>query len=256
MNWINIECTTLDSEEFLGAEPIERATWLCLLRYCVGQENGGRITGAREWKDRKWQQVVRVTAREIFSECDLWVWDGNDLIISFYPKDKEEEVRRNRENGAKGGRPRKAIAEPKPKPNGNHPVSDSETARFYSAETERKGIGKEGNKGERDYARDAEKIVAHYPRQEKRNDAILIVVSHLREGDDPDLMLAGTKACAAVIRTLPSGAKNRYVPSAESFFRSKRWADDPETLRRHDRDGDTSKPTGHSNSYNETSTLD
>ena len=145
MNWINIECTTLDSEEFLGAEPIERATWLCLLRYCVGQENGGRITGAREWKDRKWQQVVRVTAREITSQCDLWVWDGGDLVISFYPKDKEEEVRRNRENGAKGGRPRKATAEPRPKPAGNHPVPEKETTRFDSAETERNGRERKGS---------------------------------------------------------------------------------------------------------------
>lgn len=55
-------------------------------------------------------------------------------------------------------------------------------------------------------------------------------------------MLAGTKAAAAIIRTLPSGASNRYVPGAEAFFRAKRWADDPETLRRQ---GDTksgSKP--------------
>ena len=148
MNWINIECTTLDSEEFLGAEPIERATWLCLLRYCVGQENGGRIAGAREWKDRKWQQVVRVTAREITSQCDLWVWDGNDLLVSFYPSEKEEEVRRNRENGQRGGRPRK----PKQKPIQNHPVSSGltetvttpETPRFDSAETERKGRERKG----------------------------------------------------------------------------------------------------------------
>lgn len=115
MNWINLNVTTLDSEEFLGSEPEQRATWLCLLRYCVGQENGGRIPGARSWTDRKWLQVVRVAEREIATACELWHWDGDDLIVSFYPADKEDEVRerrsRARSNGSKGGRPKSAAAE-------------------------------------------------------------------------------------------------------------------------------------------------
>jgi hypothetical protein len=144
MNWINLNVTVLDSEEFLGADPVERATWLCLLRYCVGQENSGHIAGARLWKDRKWQQVVRVTGREVASECELWAWDGDDLIVSFYPIDKEVEVQTNRSNGSKGGRPRKA----KPEPIENHPVSDLQTDRFEIAETERKGKGKDKGKEE------------------------------------------------------------------------------------------------------------
>jgi hypothetical protein len=139
MNWINLNVTVLDSEEFLGADPTERATWLCLLRYCVGQENAGRIEDAKQWKDRKWQQVVRVTGREVASQCDLWTWEGDDLIVAFYPVDKEAEVQTNRANGSKGGRPRKA----KPEPIGNHPVSNSETTRFEIAETERKEKGKD-----------------------------------------------------------------------------------------------------------------
>jgi hypothetical protein len=143
VNWINLNVTVLDSEEFLGADPTERATWLCLLRYCVGQENAGRIEGARRWKDRKWQQVVRVTGKEVAAECDLWSWDGDDLIVEFYPLDKEVEVQTNRANGSKGGRPRKAKPEPIAKPIQNHPVSETETTRFEIAETERKGKGKE-----------------------------------------------------------------------------------------------------------------
>jgi len=126
MNWININVTVIDSEEFLGATPTERATWLCLLRYCVGQENGGRIEGARQWKDRKWQQVVRVTSREVSAKCDLWTWDGDDIVAAFYPAEKEAEILHLREigrisseakrgaakaNGAKGGRPRKTQQE-------------------------------------------------------------------------------------------------------------------------------------------------
>jgi hypothetical protein len=151
MNWLNLNITVLDSEEFLGAEPVQRATWLCLLRYCIGQENGGRIKGAMPWTDRKWQQVVRVTAEEVAAGCDLWSWDGEDLVVRFYPNDKEHEVQTNRANGSKGGRPRKATPEPKPEPvaepRKNHPVSDGLTGRFEIAETERKGIGS-GKEGE------------------------------------------------------------------------------------------------------------
>lgn len=145
MNWININVAVIDSEEFLGSEPTERGTWLCLQRYCVGQENGGRIAGAKEWKDRKWQQVVRVTLREVSSKCDLWAWESDDLVVAFYPIEKEIEVKTNRSNGAKGGRPTKK--KPDGLPNDNHPVSNGETERLEIVETERnrKGIGKEGN---------------------------------------------------------------------------------------------------------------
>jgi len=78
----------------------------------------------------------------------------------------------------------------------------------------------------------AQTIVSAYPRQEKLASALRIVDQHLAEGENFEAMLSGTKAAAAVIRTLPSGARNRYVPSAESFFLQKRWQDDPETFKR------------------------
>ena len=103
MNWLNIETTTLDSEEFVGSEPIARATWLCLLRYCVGQENGGRISDCKGWADRKWQQLARVTQAEVSVESALWKWDGDTLEIWAYPVDKESEVKAKREAGRLGG---------------------------------------------------------------------------------------------------------------------------------------------------------
>ncbi|GAA5120430.1 hypothetical protein GCM10023212_14030 [Luteolibacter yonseiensis] len=114
---------TLDSEQFLGSEPVDRATWLCLLRYCIGQENSGVMVDCAGWSDRKWQQLVRVTKKEAERVCDLWGWDGGTLRVWGYPGDKECEVKRLREigkqtteakraaartNGAKGGRPRTA----------------------------------------------------------------------------------------------------------------------------------------------------
>lgn len=145
MDWLNIHRSTLAAEQFLGCDPVQRATWLCLIAYCADQENGGRIEGAESWADRKWQQVVRVTRDEVRESCPLWTWDGGCVVVWAYPIEKEEEVRRNRENGKGGGRP--------PKPRRNQVVSSgltqTEPSAPISAETERKGkerkgIGKEG----------------------------------------------------------------------------------------------------------------
>lgn len=110
MEWLNLHTSVLDSSAFIGSEPSARATWLCLLRYCIGQENGGKITGARTWGDRKWQQLVRVTLKEVQAESDLWTWDADSITVYMYPSDKEDEVRTRRENARKngmaGGRPR------------------------------------------------------------------------------------------------------------------------------------------------------
>lgn len=106
MDWLNIHTSTLDSPEFVGASPVERSTWLCLQRVCIGQENGGRIVGARRWKDRQWQQLARVTLREVSAACGLWRWDGEDLVVSFYPTAKEAEVKAKRAAGVQTARKR------------------------------------------------------------------------------------------------------------------------------------------------------
>lgn len=143
MDWLNIHRSTLSAEQFLGCEPVQRATWLCLMAYCADQENGGRIEGAAEWGDRKWQQVVRVTKGEVSESCPLWSWDGGAVVVWAYPAEKEAEVRRNRENGGKGGRP--------PKPAENQVVTSrltqnetqTEPTAPISAETEEERKGKE-----------------------------------------------------------------------------------------------------------------
>jgi len=145
MNWLNLELTTLHSEQFLGSEPVERATWLCLMAYCADQENGG-VMHCGEWGDRKLQQLIGVTSKEIRAPSELWSWTGNDLRVWGYPTDKEEEVKANRENGRKGGRPKKSASE---KPKQNHPVIESENHMVNQVVPnrlngkERKGIGKE-----------------------------------------------------------------------------------------------------------------
>ena len=107
MHWINIHTETLRGVEFLGAEPIERATWLSLLGWCCAQENGGTIESCKEWTSRKWQQICGVTLEEVSIKSDLYEFTGNGLIIHFYPMEHQEKAEASRVNGKKGGRPRK-----------------------------------------------------------------------------------------------------------------------------------------------------
>ena len=150
MNWLNIHTDILRSEAYLGADPIERATWLNLMGWCATQENGGVIEGAQEWKDRKWQQLCGITKTEVETDSELYGFEEGNLVVYFYPAEKEAEVMAKREAGKKGGRPRKPLKNKGEKPhglaNGNHEVKLSKR----EAITEGKGMeGKEnGMEGE------------------------------------------------------------------------------------------------------------
>lgn len=75
-------------------------------------------------------------------------------------------------------------------------------------------------------------IVEAYPRRQDIAAALDHLRASVRKGANPDVVLAGTRAIAAVISQLPSGAMNAYVPSASTFFRNERWRDDPQTWLR------------------------
>ena len=143
MDWINIHRTTLSTEEFLGCDPVQRATWLCLLAYCVDQENGGTIRDAGAWGDRRWQQIIRVTKAEAQDKCPLWSWDGLDLTVWAYPIEKEIMVQQKpgagrlggsaktqaktqaaKQNGSLGGRPISASLDSMPTPERNNPSTN------------------------------------------------------------------------------------------------------------------------------------
>lgn len=104
MHWINISCASIDAPEFMGSEPIDRATWLCLLRYCVGMENSGRIVACRDWPDRQWQQTAGVTKAEIERGSKLWEWEGKNLIVWAYPIEQQRAQEAKRKGGRKGAK--------------------------------------------------------------------------------------------------------------------------------------------------------
>jgi len=107
-----------------------------------------------------------------------------------------------------------------------------------------KGISSEEEEQDQpDHSRHAHSIVAAYPRREDSERCLLEVLAQLEAGADPEAMLAGTRAIAAVIAQLPSAHNNKFVLGAYRFFREKRWQDDPQTwLRAGDRNGEQPAP--------------
>ena len=106
MQYLNINVSTLHSPEYIGAEPVARATWLSLLGYAVQQEKGGRIADAKTWPDRQWQQTCCVTLEEVSRSCKLWRWHGSTLVVKFYPAAAELEVKAKRAAGKETARKR------------------------------------------------------------------------------------------------------------------------------------------------------
>lgn len=154
MNYLNIHTDTLKSEAFIGAEPVERATWLCLLGWCVTQENGGTIPDCIDWTDRKWQQICGVTKDEVYAESGLFIFTGKNLRVAYYPMSQEDIVIKKREvsraNGKLGGRPKKKVTQietnvgSENKPTLVSQNDDLLTQTEPTSESVKEGKGKEG----------------------------------------------------------------------------------------------------------------
>lgn len=99
MEWLNLHASTLRSEACMDATHEQRSVWLLLLSFCIQQENGGTIEGIAEWSDTKCIRMIGASRSEIADDCPLWEWDGQDLNVHFYPKEREKAVRQNRKNG-------------------------------------------------------------------------------------------------------------------------------------------------------------
>ncbi len=111
MEYMNVPTALFSSPEYIGAEPIQRATWISLLAWSCEQENGGIIEGCRSWGMRRWMQTCGVTDQEISVENELYHFDGDNLVVFGYPHEIQASVQTRRktarENGKLGGRPRK-----------------------------------------------------------------------------------------------------------------------------------------------------
>lgn len=265
MEWINLHLSTLRSEVFIGAEPVERATWLCLLGYCCGQENSGRIEACRDWKDRRWQQVAGVTRAEVMRESGLWKWESDSLVIAFYPLEQETNLRRRRAtartNGRSGGRPPARFTETDV---GSHVGTDEEPTLVPTSEP---AVNPDGKRKEREWngieyvnARASESLSAHldpatadpdnwlqsplgkqieetvrlYPANGDSPSAMRMLFDHIvttRRSDDDRLAYAREIHDRVTIHrsrfdALPL-AEKRWVPSPERYFGSGMWLHNP-----------------------------
>ena len=76
----------------------------------------------------------------------------------------------------------------------------------------------------------AREIVAAWVKGQASREALEFVANLIESGEDPAKLLEQTKAHAAVISEL-GAHNNKFTPSALKFFRSGRYADDPEGTR-------------------------
>lgn len=75
-------------------------------------------------------------------------------------------------------------------------------------------------------------LVALYPKQVKSNEALKAVKHSLEHGADIKEIEQGTRAIVKVINeTRTNAARNKFVPTAGTFFIEERWRDDPESYR-------------------------
>jgi hypothetical protein len=106
MLYMSLRCADLGAPEFIGAEPVDRATWICLIRYCAEQENGGVIRDCADWKDRQWQQAAGVFLAEVERTCALWIREGKSIRVWAYPIEQQEKYEAARKSGKKGAKKR------------------------------------------------------------------------------------------------------------------------------------------------------
>ena len=228
MNWLNIYTPTLRSPDFIGSDPVARATWLYVMAYCCEQENGGRIVGARQWKDRRWQQACGVTAEEVETCALLMRWDGDDLILAAYPEAKEKEIKAKRVAGKKGGKLRAKAAkeaEVEAPPQITASSRDSSTASSCASNrdsTEGEGEGeRKENRKKNSVGGLFDSFWSAYPRKVAKAEA-------RKAFTKITVPLETILSAITEARKSPDWTKDggRFIPYPASWLNGKRWEDE------------------------------
>lgn len=229
--WIKIEVITPDKPEVVAMAAKLRkdqdlVTGKLVRLWCwadLHSVGGEALPITRRWID----QHVRVKGFAGAMESAGWL-EGNDGELRFphFERHNGNSAKRRSETQRRVQKHRKRNADVTP-----------DSLPKALPEREREG-DKKGN-----VSAQAQQVVNAYPRRESVEDALTIVAKHLEAGESFSVMISGTRAIAAVIRELPSGHLNRYVPSARKFFAGKRWNDDPQTFRRQAEKGKGSELT-------------
>jgi hypothetical protein len=255
VNYLNLPIEVLFSPEVLGANPTERSTWLMLLAYCVSQENSGIILGAGDWKDRKTQQILRLTNRELRATTPLWTWKSADLHVTFYPIDKQAIVQRKRHIAHHNGTKHQPTTPPTPEPI-SEPISAPTLAPITPPITQptpepkplkgREGKGKEmegkGKEAEQppppllaieheiDPSIQARHLCSIHPKRALTQPALTSALTALRRHSYTTL-LAGVRAYAHQVATWTEAEKLNFITNPEKFWNEDTWNQPPDNWK-------------------------
>lgn len=106
MNWINLYLPVLRNEAFGCADNEQLGIWLRLATYCFDQENGGKVRGAHDWASRKCQHLLTLDRADLDKKSELWAWKGKDLVLHYFPKDKQKLVQDKRQQASEAAHAR------------------------------------------------------------------------------------------------------------------------------------------------------
>lgn len=93
----------LSQKEYILATEAQRATWLNLLLFCAARENGGVIANCVGWTKQLWSRQCGIRLTVLAQDCGLWRWEGDGLVVGFYPRKEEEKNNFLKKIGKKGG---------------------------------------------------------------------------------------------------------------------------------------------------------
>jgi hypothetical protein len=218
------------------------------MAHCHAEENGGRIVGAARWKDRQWQMVCAVFLSEVRSECNLWTWEGDDLIVSNYPQANEDAAKARREAGREAARKRWDKDRAKREANaGPNAPSNTEVNGREEKKKEQKITEQEDDDGPLDdsLSRAISEIVVTYAdaAQWKANgESDKAALRSIQSGRITlDELRGKVAAIAEVVRSNPAN-KREYNATPLTFFSNEQWRNAPGSFRTLDRSAKEAAP--------------
>ena len=206
--------------EFKRSNPVKRATWLSLMAYCASQETGGVIENCADWSDAEWLQVCGVREEEVKTTCLLYGFEGDNLVVKFYPIDQENKVKQNRLSGAKGGRPRKSQApvSQREKPCGLPSGSDSLKRKEKKRKSKSNSNSIDNN--------DAERVYAAYPRKVGKQLALKSITKAL--SDTPaEQIIEHLKLYSESVKD----KETQFIPHPSTYFNQGRHLEPVEIIQ-------------------------
>lgn len=242
MIWINLLTSVIRAPEYVGAEPVQRATWLNVLAYSCEQENHGKIVGCRSWKDRRWQQTCGVTLSEVDAAAPLLVWEGEDLIVWSYPSNKQAEIEAKRDAGRRCGKSRSDaklqavrsnLEKARESITQSSPQSSARSSPQSCSQTEWNGMEGKGMEWKDTVVSsddDAHAIYDIYPRKTAKNAALKAIQRALKAKPAAYLKERTTAYCA-VVACWPESERH-FIPHPATWFNRGSYDDDPKTWER------------------------